>query len=79
VAASSVAVVLWSASFLKDRAFSGALAIYGLVLGPLTVLALFSGHLRLNVHGFGMVMLGQALWFIAAAVRLFRDAPQPAH
>jgi hypothetical protein len=41
-------------------------------LGPLTVIALLSGHLRLNVHGFGLVVLGQAIWFVTVGVLLCR-------
>jgi hypothetical protein len=72
VMASSVAIVLWSAAILKSRVFARWLGIYGCILGPLTVLAVLSGHLRLNVHGFGLVVLGQAVWFITAGVMLWR-------
>ncbi len=72
VVASSVAIVLWSAAILKGRAVARWLGIYGCILGPLTVLAVLSGHLRLNVHGLGLVVLGQAVWFISAAVMLYR-------
>jgi hypothetical protein len=75
VAASSVALFLWSASCLKHGLLSRALAIYGLVLAPLTVLAVFSGHLRLNAHGFGILVLGQTIWFVSVGVLLFNDNP----
>ena len=72
VVASSVAIVLWSAAILKNKTFVRALGVYGCVLGPVTILAVVSGHLRLNVHGFGLVVLLQAIWFITAAVQLWR-------
>jgi hypothetical protein len=76
VVASSVAIVLWSAAMLKSKIFARALGIYGCTLGPLTVLAVLSGHLSLNVHGFGLVILGQAIWFICCGVKLWRFKEQ---
>lgn len=71
--ASSVAIVLWSAAILKSSIFNRALGIYGCILGPLTIVGVLSGHIRLNVHGFGLVILGQAIWFITAGVLLCRQ------
>lgn len=73
VVASSAAIVLWSAAILKNKTFVGALGIYGCILGPVAIVAVVSGHLRLNVHGFGLVVLVQAVWFITAAVQLWRS------
>jgi hypothetical protein len=71
--ASSVAIVIWSAAMLKSSSFNRALGIYGCILGPLTIVGVLSGHVRLNVHGFGLVILGQAIWFITAGVLLCRQ------
>lgn len=76
VVASSVAIVLWSAAIFKGNTFSRGLGIYGCILGPLTVIAVLSGHLHLNVHGFGLIMLGQAIWFICCGVTLWRFKEQ---
>jgi hypothetical protein len=65
-------IVLWSASILKSRSLAPGVAIYGLLVGPAIVLAVLSGHLRLNVHGFGLVVLAQAVWFVVAGARLGR-------
>jgi hypothetical protein len=75
--ASSAAIVLWSATILRARTFSRPLGIYGCILGPLTVIAVLSGHIRLNVHGFGLVILGQAVWLITAGVLLCREKHGP--
>jgi hypothetical protein len=72
VVASSIAIVLWSAAILKGNTFSRPIGIYGCILGPLTILAVLSGHVRLNVHGFGLIVLGQAIWFICSGVTLWR-------
>jgi len=77
VVASWAAIVLWSATILRARTFSRPLGIYGCILGPLTVIAVLSGHIRLNVHGFGLVILGQALWLITAGVLLCRKKHGP--
>jgi hypothetical protein len=76
VVASSAAIVLWSAAMLKGKVFARTVGIYGCILGPIAVLAVVSGHLRLNVHGFGLVILGQAIWFICCGVRLWRFKEQ---
>lgn len=72
VAASSVAIVLWSASTWRSGKLARGLGIYGCILGPATLLALFSGRLNLDAHGFGMVIFGQAAWFIVAGALLWR-------
>lgn len=72
VVASSAAIVLWSAAITRGRVIARWLGVYGLVAGPLTILALVSGRLRLDVHGFGLVVLVQSVWFVAAGVCLWR-------
>jgi len=71
VAASSVAIVLWSASIWRSRELARGLGIYGCILGPVTLLALFSGRLNLDAHGFGIVIFGQAGWFLVAGALLW--------
>lgn len=78
VVASSVSIVLWSAAILRSNIFSRPLGIYGYILGPITILVVLSGHLRLNVHGFGMIALSQAVWFISAGVLLWKEKQEPA-
>jgi len=31
--------------------------------------------LRLNAHGFGILVLGQTIWFVSVGVLLFNDNP----
>jgi hypothetical protein len=76
VAASSVAIALWSASTWRNRKLARGLGIYGCILGSVTVLALFSGRLNLDAHGFGIVIFGQAGWFIVAGALLWRRENQ---
>jgi len=72
VAASSVAIVLWSASIWHSKELSRGLGIYGCILGGVTLIALSSGHLNLDAHGFGIIIFGQAGWFIVAGGLILR-------
>jgi hypothetical protein len=73
VVASCSAVALWSFLIVQSRALSIVLGIYGLLLGPFIVIAMISGVLSLDVHGFGLVIFSQAIWFIVAGILLLRS------
>ena len=70
--ASCAAITIWSIVVVKDRLLGIGLGIYGLVLGPAVILLLSLGGLRLDVHGEGLIVFCQAIWFITAAVFLWR-------
>lgn len=82
VTCSGVAILLWSGAMRPDRATAGreaagrepprALAVYGLLLGAALTLGAVSGHLRLDVHGFGLVALGEGVWMAWVAAYLWR-------
>ena len=77
---SCTAIFLWSLAMVRTRQLSTGLAWYGLVLGPVLVLALFGSYLPLDVHGFGLVALLESIWFIGAGRLLMRstdEADQP--
>ena len=73
---SAIAILLWSAAILGGggRELPRALAVYGLLLGAVLLLGVASGHLRLGVHGFGLVVLGEAVWMIWAAASMWRTS-----
>jgi hypothetical protein len=73
VVASSVAILLWCISGWSGK-LPRALAVYGAILAPITVLLLFVGHLRLDVHGFGAVIFTEAAWFLIAGITLLRSS-----
>ena len=75
VVASCAAIALWSLMILRTRALAAGLGIYGLVVAPITAVALLVGVLRLDVHGFGLVIFTQAIWFISAGALLLRVKP----
>jgi hypothetical protein len=78
VAASSVAIGLWSMEIVRTRLMRRAAGILGCIVATATLLILFSGHLTLDVHGFGAVVLGQAIWLIMVGAELRRTGPAPA-
>ncbi len=73
VVASSVAIALWSASIWRSGKLAPGLGIFGCLLAPLSLIGLFSGHLKLDTHGFGIIIFGQAAWFIVAGALLLRE------
>jgi hypothetical protein len=74
VVASSAAIVLWSFLMVKGRALSMALGVYGLLLGPAIIIAMISGSLSLDAHGFGLIVFAEAIWLILAGAFLMRVA-----
>jgi hypothetical protein len=64
---SSLAVVLWSLSILRYRALGLGVGMYGVILGLVTAVAICSGFLTPDRHGFGMLIFGQAIWFLIIA------------
>lgn len=72
VVASFAAIFLWSLAIVRTRALAPGVGVYGLVLAPVAILAVASGHVRLGVHGFGLIVLAQSLWLIVAGARLMR-------
>jgi len=76
--AASTAMVLWSASALRNGGLGRTIAIYGCVLPPALIVLIAAGHLQLNVHGMAIVVLAHAIWFITVGAQLYREPDQPA-
>ena len=76
VVASSVAIGLWSVAILRTRLLGRGSGVLGCALALVTVGFLLGGHLRLDVHGFGAVVLGQTVWLVLVGLELRR--PQAA-
>ena len=75
--AASIAIILWSISALRNGGFGRATAIYGCFVSALIILGIGIGHLRLDVHGMAVIMLGQVVWFILVGYQLSSRPPQP--
>ncbi len=72
VVGSCIAIFLWSLAMRRQRPWIGY-AIYGFCLASIAVLALVSGYLKLDVAGFGMLALAQAIWFVGVGSLMSRD------
>ena len=68
--AASMAIILWSISALRNKGLGQGVAIYGCIVAPLIILGIAIGHLRLDVHGMAVIMLGQAIWFILVGAQM---------
>jgi len=72
--ASSIAVGLWSIATLRNRTLPSGVGAYGCIIGFLTVVVLVSGQMGRSPHLFGLVIIGQTIWFVIAGVMLARAA-----
>lgn len=77
VYASSSAILLWSVAIISHGRLSRGAGWLGIVVATLALLAMTIGHLRLDVHGFGAVVLTQGIWMITVGVLLIRDHELP--
>jgi hypothetical protein len=77
VVASCSAVALWSLTIVRRRVFPVALGMFGLLLASTLVIAMMTGGLSLDAHGFGLIIFSQAIWFIVAGVFLLRSTETP--
>ena len=72
VVASSAAMILWSVAIIRTGRLARSVGIAGVALGTVAALALLSGHLHLDVHGFGLLTFAQSGWMIWLGVLLMR-------
>lgn len=72
VAASSVAIGLWSLVILRSGLMRRGTGILGCIVSAVALLALLSGRLRLDIHGFGAVVIVQGVWLLMIGFELRR-------
>lgn len=70
VVAAAVAIILWSIHLLKKRRLMQITAIIGFAIGGFGLIGTFSGHLKMDVHGFGIFIFVQTVWLILAAISM---------
>ncbi len=73
VVASSTSIGLWSLAILQTGQMTRSLAIAGAILGAGVLVVFLSGHLSLDLHGVGIAMAGQAVWFIWLGIILLKS------
>lgn len=69
---SCIAILFWSLAILKINRLAQTTGVIGCVVASISLLAFLGGHLRLDVHGFLIFILGQAIWTILISILLFR-------
>jgi hypothetical protein len=74
----SLAIILWSVSALRNGGLGRGVAVYGCVISALIILGICIGHLRLDVHGMAVVVLGQAIWMVVVGWQLCSRAGKDA-
>ena len=73
VVATSIGILLFSIAILRSARLAAAAGIFGAVVSALILLLFFVGHLKLDVHGFGLVTFAQAAWLIWVGILLCRE------
>lgn len=67
VVGSATAIILWSCAMP-----SRAMRWYGILSNAAIALVVMVGLLPLDVHGYGLVVLLQGVWFVATGVKMWR-------
>ena len=70
--ATSTATLLWSAELVKLHNAWRMIGLAGIVIGMATSVLLVAGLLILNVHGFLLLVMSQALWTVAVGTQMVR-------
>lgn len=73
VVAVAIAFIMWSILLLKKGRLMQITAIIGFIVSILSVLGVFSGHLKIDVHGFGLFTFAQSIWLVLVAVFMIRS------
>ncbi len=75
--ATAIAVISWSIAMFLSKTFPRPTAIYGLILGVIALVALFSGALGAE-HALMIIVFAQTTWFlIVGAILCARPDPIP--
>ncbi len=76
VVGASLAIIAWSHAISVLGSYERRVGWFGWFVGLGSMAGLFSGHVRMDVHGFGAIVLLQAIWNICIGVSLLRDEGQ---
>ena len=69
------AIVLWSAAILRTRRLPAWTGTIGVVVGSLVLLGFLSGHVRTDVHGYGILTFLEAAWLLSVGIALSLPSP----
>ncbi len=68
--AACVSILCWSVAILYSRRMAPVVGVVGVVLAGAILIVFLAGHLRLDVHGFGIAVFAQSAWFVWTGVLL---------
>jgi hypothetical protein len=68
----SAATLLWSILLVHGSGGWRSAGIIGMACGSIPLIAIFAGHLPMDLHGFGLFILLQGTWGVAAGIQLLR-------
>ncbi len=71
--AMSIGILAWSTELLSRGMAARIIGALGCLCGALPIVGLLSSHLRLDVHGMGLVILVQASWSVCVGIWLMRQ------
>lgn len=72
VISASTAIALWSASMLR-RARGRTMSVYGLLIGAALIAAVPLAGMRMSRHTVAAIVVLHAIWYVLAAIRLWRS------
>ena len=72
VVGTSLAMILWSITLFRFGVLERRIGIIGWFISLAALFGLLSGHVHMSAHGFGLIVLLQAVWAIALGVSMFR-------
>lgn len=75
VVGSSIAILIWSIEILRTRAFPRAAGAFGCIAAVLILLAVVIARIRLDIHGFGAVVILQSAWYVWIGWQLMGKRP----
>ena len=74
VVGTSLAIILWSITLFRFGVLERRIGIIGWFISLAALFGLLSGHVHMSAHGFGLIVLLQAVWAIALGVSMVRAA-----
>jgi hypothetical protein len=72
VVGTSLAIILWSITLFRFGVLERRIGIIGWFISLAALFGLLSGHVHMSAHGFGLIVLLQAVWAIALGVSMLR-------
>lgn len=74
VISTAFAIIVWSICLWKNKNnFSKITAVVGFIISIFCFISILAGHIKLDVHGFGLIVFLQAIWTILTAIYVIKS------